>query len=85
MHYTLQRALLTMHLLIETDGRLRLFTLIRSFVWDKALSTLETLIVLLVTATVTVALKPAKESDRSDEELQHVPNSAHGYFKPIGK
>ena len=72
-----------MHLLIETDGRLRLFTLIRSFVWDKALSTLGTLIVLLVTAKATVALKPAKESDRSDEELQHVPNSAHGYFKPI--
>ena len=59
--------------------------LIRSFVSDKALRSLEALMVLLVNAKGTVALKPAKESDRSDEELQHVPNSAHGYFKPIGK
>ena len=57
--------------------------LIRSFVLDKALRSLEALMVLLVNTKGTVALKPAKESDRSDEELQHVPNSAHGYFKPI--
>ena len=57
----------------------------RLFVSDKALSCLETLMVLLVNVKATVALKPAKESDRLDEELQHVPNSAHGHFKPIGK
>ena len=59
--------------------------LVRSFVSDKALRSLETLMVLLVNAKATVALKPAKESDRSDEELQHLSNSAHGHFKPIGK